>query len=217
MSVFAYDPSLAKSWASNVLEYLNGGSESIAACSAKFNEQVEKLVQPNVWTGTAAKQNYQNFLTTHEALVNFVNNFGTAFENAMNQINKSVGSLEAANLGSTSSTANFGSLNYTQIAALSEANITSDVVRYNYTVIADVGANLRQIETTLEGVNGKLIQKISELNNGSSIWDGNAAQAAREELTRILNTNMQKVKEALNICITNIANAAQAAQGADQA
>ena len=75
MAVFAYNPDAAKSWANSVVNYLNGGSESVSACSRRFSEQIEKLVQPNVWTGAAAAKNYQNFMDTHQAMIKFINSF----------------------------------------------------------------------------------------------------------------------------------------------
>lgn len=217
MSVFSYDPEKAKSWANNVLNQLNGGSESISACSKKFNEQTEKLVQPNVWTGPAAVKNYQDFLETHQALVKFVNSFGEAFEQAMNSINASVSNLEVANAGgvTNSISSTFGSLNFEQLNALSQENINKDVVRYDYATISSIGTELKSIYSTLESVNNNLGNKINELNNGSSIWDGNAAESAKETLSNTLRTNMTKVLEALNICISNIQGAAEAAQQAD--
>lgn len=218
MSVFAYDPESAKAWANSVVNYLNGGNESISACSKKFSEQIEKLVQPNVWTGAAASQNYQNFLETHQALVKFVNNFGSAFEQAMNSVNKNVASLEVSNLGKdTNVSSAFGSLSYDELTTLSEENISKDVVRYDYATISGIGSALNGILTTLESVNSNLTNKINELNNGSSIWDGDAAESAKENLSRTLKTNMDKVMETLNVCIKNISSAAEAAQKADTA
>lgn len=216
MSVFAYDPEAAKAWANKVVEYLNGGSESVSACSKKFSEQIEKLVQPNVWTGAAASKNYQNFLETHQALINFVNNFGNAFQEAMNSVNASVANLEVANLGAdTNVSSTFGTLSYDQLTQLSQENINKDVVRYDYATISGIGNALNSIYSSLESINSSLSSKINELNNGSSIWDGNAAESAKENLSSTLKTNMDKVMEALNVCIKNISTAAEAAQTAD--
>ncbi len=216
MSVFAYNPESAKAWATSVINYLNGGAESINGCSKKFSEQIEKLVQPNVWTGAAAAKNYQNFLETHQALVNFVNSFGEAFEQAMNSINASVANLEVANLGTNTNVAStFGTLSYDQLTTLSQQNINQDVVRYDYATISGIGSALNSILQSLEQINGSLNAKINELNNGSSIWDGNAAESAKQSLSSTLKTNMDKVVEALNVCIKNISDAAEAAQTAD--
>ncbi len=216
MSVFAYNPEAVKTWSNSVINFLNGGSDSIQACSKKFSEQVEKLVQPNVWTGAAAAKNYQNFLDTHKALINFVNNFGNAYEEAMNEVNKNVANLEIANLGTdTNVSSTFGTLTYDQLAQLSEENIKKDVVRYDYATISSIGTALKQILTTLENVNSNLSKKIDELNNGSGMWDGGAASEARENLSSTLKVNMDKVIDALNICISNISAAAEAAQMAD--
>ena len=162
-------------------------------------------------------KNYQNFLETHQALVNFINSFGDAFQNAMNSVNQSVANLEVANLGTdTNVESAFGTLTYDQLTALSEQNITKDVVRYDYATISEIGSALNQIFTTLQDVNSSLNNKINELNNGSSMWDGEAAESAKENLANVLKTNMTKVNETLNICIKNISDAAAAAQAADK-
>ncbi len=216
MAVFAYDPNAVKTWADEVINYLNGGSDSVSICSKKFSEQIEKLVQPNVWTGSAAKQNYQNFMETHNALIKFINEFGLAFQDAMNSVNKSVGNLEEANLGSASVTGSFGSLNYNQISQLSEENINIDVIRYDYATISEIGNVLNQINSSLENVNERLKSKINVLNDGNSIWDGDAAERARENLNNILTQNMTSIFGLLKKCIEKISEAAQLAQTADR-
>lgn len=217
MSVFAYDPSAVKAWANSVVNYLNGGTESVGACSKKFSEQIEKLVQPNVWTGAAARQNYQNFLDTHKALVAFINNFGESYETAMNEINKAVGNLEVANLGvDTNVFESFGTLSYSELSALAEQSIGVEVVRYDYATISGIGTVLANIKSTLDSVYEGLKNKIAELNNGASMWDGDSAESAKTNLTNVLTTNMNKVNEGLDICIKNISEAAEAAQIADR-
>lgn len=217
MAVFAYNPVSVSSWSKEVLNKLNGETESVNECSKKFNEQIEKLVQPNVWTGAAASQNYQNFMETHQALITFVNKFGMAFEEAMNSVNKSVNELEVANLGRDANVLEtFGTLNYNQISALSEENINKEVIRYDYAAIIDIGNVLNQIKGTLEKVSESLKVKINELNNGTSMWDGEAAEKSKERLQQTLTTNMQKVFESLNVCINNITAAAKDAQAADR-
>lgn len=217
MAVFAYNPVTVSSWSKEVLNKLNGETESVNECSKKFNEQIEKLVQPNVWTGAAASQNYQNFMETHQALITFVNKFGMAFEEAMNSVNRSVNELEVANLGrDTNVLETFGTLNYNQISALSEENINKEVIRYDYAAIIDIGNVLNQIKGTLEKVSESLKVKINELNNGTSMWDGEAAEKSKERLQQTLTTNMQKVFESLNVCINNITAAAKDAQAADR-
>ncbi len=216
MAVFAYNPEAVKAWANSVVNYLNGGSESVSSCSRRFSEQIEKLVQPNVWTGAAAAKNYQNFMETHQAMIKFINSFGEAFEGAMNSINASVAQLEIANLGvDTNVASKFGSLSYEQISALSAENINKEVVRYDYATIISIGSALNSIVQELEGVKTGLNSKINELNNGSAIWDGNAAESSKESLLATLENNMKAVLEGLQVCINNISGAAEAAQMAD--
>ena len=212
-----YEPTAAKNWANTVVECLNGGSTSVKGCSVKFNEQIEKLVQPNVWTGAAAAQNFQNFMDTHNALIHFANEFGSSFSQAMMDVAKSIADLEVANLGAdTTVSSNFGQLNYSQITEMSAANINKEVVTYDYGVISEIGSALASIKGNLEDVKTKLDSELSKLNSGSGIWDGNAAEGAKETLTNVLNTNMSQIFEALNTCISNISAAAEAAQMADQ-
>ncbi len=212
-----YEPTAAKNWANAVVECLNGGPASVKGCSMKFNEQIEKLVQPNVWTGAAAAQNFQNFMDTHNALIHFANEFGSSFSQAMMDVAKSIADLEVANLGAdTTVSSNFGQLNYSQITEMSAANINKEVVTYDYGVISEIGSALASIKGNLEDVKTKLDSELSKLNSGSGIWDGNAAEGAKETLTNVLNTNMSQIFEALNTCISNISAAAEAAQMADQ-
>ena len=163
MSVFAYNPDSARTWANSVVNYLNGGGESVSACSKQFNEQVEKLVQPNVWTGSAAAQNYQNFMDTHNALIKFINSFGDSFQEAMNSVNKSVANLETSNLGvDTNVSSAFGNLSYDQLATLSEENVNKSEVRYDYATISSIGSALKNIESSLENIHTGLKSKIQE-------------------------------------------------------
>lgn len=216
MSVFAYNPESAKAWADKVLSYLNGDTSSIYSCSKRFDENVKKLVQPNVWTGAAASKNYQNFMETHQALINFTNSFGNVFGESMNSVNKNIAQLEVDNLGVDTNVSSFGDLSYSQIAQLSEENINKQEVRYDYGTISEIGESLKEIRGTLEDVTKNLKTKLSELNSGEGIWDGDAAGSAKESLLNVVDSNMSKVSESLEICISNIANAAAAAQMADR-
>lgn len=216
MSVFAYDPEAVKTWSTSVVKYLNGETDSFSAVLKQFGEQLSILVEPNVWTGAAASKNYKNFLDTHSAMVAFSNSFGEAFEIAINKINKSVADLEIANLGTdTSVSSKFGTLTFNDLTKLSETNIAKDIVRYDYAKIISIGTQLKTIKSTLDTIYSNLKSKIGELNNGTSIWDGDAAEKAKEELLSTLTTNMKKVNDNLDICISNISKAAEAAQMAD--
>ena len=216
MAVFQYDPELAKKWSNEVVDYLNGEGDSVFVCSKKFNEQMEKLVQPDVWTGSAASKNYQDFIATHNALIKFTNTFGDTFQEAMNKVNKSVADLELANLGKdTNVSSTFGTLSYNQLSALSEENINKSYVRYNYATIISIGSVLKNIRVSLENVNEGLKRKISELNSGSNIWDGDASENAKDSLLDVLNSNMPEIFDSLDTCIKNIETAGENAQAAD--
>ena len=156
-------------------------------------------------------------MDTHNALIRFSNEFGQSFSQAMTDVAKSIADLEIANLGAdTTVTSNFGQLNFSQITEMSEANINKEVVTYDYGVISEIGTALSSIKGNLEGVKNTLDSELAKLNSGSGIWDGNAAEIAKETLTNVLNTNMSQIFEALNTCISNISAAAEAAQMADQ-
>ncbi len=218
MATFAFDPEKAKIWANSVVSYLNGENNSIYACSKKFDEQIEKIIDFKLWTGSAAAQNYQNFMDTHQALIDFTNSFGNAFEEAMNSVNKNIASLEISNLGSdTNVSSSFGEVMYNRISELSEMSVNKEKVKYVYDDIASIGSELSKIELTLEEVKENLKLKLEELNNGSEAWDGNAAERAQENLLNVVDTNMSVVSESLQICISNISASAEAVRLADKA
>lgn len=217
MSVFQYDPSLAKTWSQAVVNYLDGDGESVRACSQKFSQQMEVLVQPNVWTGAAAYQNYQNFMETHNAMIKFINQFGMAFEEAMRNVTASIQELEVSNLGkNTNVSSNFGTLSYQQISELAQANINQEHVTYDYAQIMSIGENLKSIRSSLDSVVASLKSKINELASGAGIWEGDAATSARENLLSTIERNMPEIISALEKCDQNISAAGQNAQAADR-
>lgn len=217
MSVFQYDPSLAKNWSQAVVNYLDGDGESVRVCSQKFSQQMEVLVQPNVWTGSAAYQNYQNFMETHNAMIKFINQFGMAFEEAMQSVTTSIQELEVSNLGkNTNVSSTFGTLNYQQISELAEANINQEHVTYDYAQIMTIGENLKAIRSSLDSIVSSLKSKINELASGAGIWEGDAATSARENLLATIEKNMPEIISALEKCDQNIALAGQNAQAADR-
>ena len=217
MSVFQYDPSLAKTWSQAVVNYLDGDGESVRICSQKFSQQMEVLVQPNVWTGAAAYQNYQNFMETHNAMIKFINQFGMAFEEAMHNVTASIQELEVSNLGkSTNVSSTFGTLSYQQISELAEANINQEHVTYDYAQIMSIGENLKSIRSSLDSVVSSLKSKINELASGAGIWEGDSATSARENLLSTIEKNMPEIISALEKCDQNIALAGQNAQAADR-
>ena len=217
MATFAFYPDAAKSWATKVIGYLNGESDSVKYCSKKFEEQLKQLVQPDVWTGTAAAQNYQNFLTAHEILVKFINGFGEQFQKTMSNAASATNALEMNNYGSSMVSQKFGNLDYAKLTDLSKSTIDKDYVTYNYEVISSIGKSLSEIRSIIDTVNTNLQKEINVLGDGN-VWNGSSAERAKTDLLGELNNGnygIKKINEALDICIKNINDAAEAARLAD--
>ncbi len=214
---FVYNPESVKSWSNSLVKSINGEEDSVSSCTRKFSELMSELVKPAVWTGSAAYQNYQNFLETHNALVAFSNEFGEAFATTMNEVAKNVAGLEVANLGTDTNVATtFGELSFNQLSQMAAENINKELVTYDYEVISSIGNSLKQIKEVLDGVKVNLLSTINRLNSGEGIWDGDAAESAKTTLSNTANTNMTKIYSNLDICISNISEAAIAAQNADK-
>ena len=214
---FAYGPSITI-WAKEINNLIGGEGDTIRSCTEKMKSQMEQLTQPDVWTGSAAVQNFSNFMQTENALISFANEFGEKFTSAVKNTNDAVEQLELGNLAqNTNISGIMDSLSFNQLSAMAEANINKETVLYNYNVIAQIGTELATIQTQLETINSSLLAKINQLDDGSAMWDGNSAESARESLSGVLNTNMPKIFENLNICIRNISAAAEAAKVADSA
>ncbi len=214
---FVYNPDSVKNWSNSLIKIISGEEDSVSSCARKFNELVSELVKPQVWTGAAAYQNYQNFMETHNALVAFSNEFGDAFAQTMNEVARSVAGLEVSNLGfDTNVSQSFGELSFNQLSQMAAENINKEIVTYDYEVISNIGASLKQIKEKLDGVKVNLLTTINRLNSGEGIWDGDAAEAAKNTLTNTADTNMTKIYSNLDICISNINAAAMAAQSADR-
>lgn len=217
MSVFVYKPEEFNAWAKTVINCLEGGSESVLSCLKRFNEQLEALVQPNVWTGTAAQANYQDFLTVHNYLVEFTNIFGEDFRNGIKEVSSDIASMEATNLGDTSTLETFGSLSFDRLQELSATSLNTTDVIYDYAKITEIGGNLNQVRNELETVKGNINREISKLNTDESGWKGDRSNSAKEYFTQEVNNYMKKVFDALDICISNIKTAAENARVKDQA
>ena len=201
MAIFRYDPVEINTWSNKVARYLD---ENVSNCSNKFSQQIEILAQPNVWTGAAAAQNYKDFTETHLALIKFINNFGTAFQEAMTSVNKNVANLEISNLGANTNASNSMNLSYSNINDFVPETIKQETIVYDYARIVEIGGELANIKSELTDVYNNLKNEINKVNDGSGLWDGDAAASARETLYNTLTTNMDSVLESLETCIMNI-------------
>ena len=85
----------------------------------------------------------------------------------------------------------------------------------------DMGALKLQLKELNEALavmqtnQAELAGKMEELNDGTGLWDGSAALNAREDLSDLLKTNMDKIFEKLDICIGNIELALENSKSVD--
>lgn len=216
MSVFTYNQENIKAWSTNIMNYLNGSDHSFGTCSKKFTEQIDNLAKPNVWTGDAAKANFNDFLDTQKAFKAFTDSFGAAYQDAMNNLRNYVAQLETNNLGSsTSITDAIGEIGYTQLSTLSASSITTDHVTYDYNEIANISNNLNEIKSTLVEVYADLKTEVEKIGEGSDIWGGSGAETSKQNLLDVLTKNMDVINANLDRCIGNIKTAADNAQQLD--
>ena len=218
-NMFIFNPAEVRTWAGRVLNNFNGGDSNTAiGCSKEFGQQLEKLVQPNVWTGDAAKKNYQDFIETNNMMVALINDFGRKFEESLNQAARLVSDMEVANLGAdTTVVASYGGLSYEQLSELSQSSFNTDVVRYNYTAISEIHDALTSILRRLDDTVFKnTVDRLNEIGHGTGdIWEGTAAQTANQSLVAFLNKYKEEIDAQFSRCINNINQALQNAQQLD--
>ncbi len=214
MAVFRYNPSEVPKWGQTIVEIIGSKMKS---CSDKFKAQIDALMKPDVWSGDAAAKNLKNFEETHTAMVKFINEFGDAYEQAVQTLSTNVRELEHANLGKETNVTPV-SLDHVALQEFSTQIATAEVV-YDYETISSIQEALAAIKTELEGAYDELLEQIKKVDNGSGMWDGQAAQEERDEMMRILNDNMKaggKIFSTLQRCIDNINQAAINAYNADK-
>ncbi len=206
---FYYEPNGFENWTRTIVNYLCGGgkSDSVSGISESFKAQMRKLVEKGVWTGTAAKQNYDNFKQTLNSLIQFINSFGTVYAQSMTEFNKKLQQLEQSNLGNGSISA--ANPSYSDMDNLAEELGNQTDITYNYEVITSIGNELNNILNNLETLKGKIDSELDKVGSGSNIWAGNLASRTKEELKNELSKGYNTIKENLNVCITNIKTAAQ--------
>lgn len=210
----SYNPDKFKAWANEVMSFIDGASVSINSCSKLFGGEMEKLVQPGVWSGDAAKKNYELFKQTHDALVKLTNGFSKAFEEGMNGVNASLKSLELTNLGSDTNTANYGNLNATQIEEAALLNVATDEVVYDYGKMDSISETLKSINQKLDGVVTDMKKKISSLTT-SGAMTGASANELVSKLNECITTNYDAASESIGKCVANINQASRNARNAD--
>ncbi len=220
MATIIYDSARMKQWSNEVIGLIDGtnGGDSIKNCADKFYAQIEVLVQPNVWTGAAAVKNYNDFKATYNTLIDFSNEFGKDFGDAMEKIAKNINSLELANLGSdTSVSSTFGDVTLANLDEMTNQNIAKEIVTYDYDKISAISTELDAIKISLENVKKSLMDKIAKIDNDSDmLWEGNAAGEFKSIILNCVNTNMPDIINGLDRCISNIKTAGENAQAADR-
>lgn len=217
MAVFKYVPEGMTKWVNQILDDIGGSGETLKSASDKFKAQIDALLAPGVWTGSAAKANFDNFLTTHDAFAKFANDFMSKFESSMTELNTQVGQLEATNLGSAGNVI-LGAINKVDLANLDTKEIDVDYVTYDYATIVSIGQELDSIRKNLAVFQSNIESHLSWIANGSgSYWEGNAAESTLQTLKDSVTTNMEQINSALEVCISNITKAGENAQSADAA
>jgi uncharacterized protein YukE len=203
---FSFDKERIINWSNDISNYLNGSTDSIQSCSLKFSEQLQKLVQPGVWTGAAASKNYMTFVDTHDRFVALINSFGNTYEEQMKKIISRVSEIDEISVDGTLLKI-FGPLNFEQLKTLSSQNINKSIIEYDYDALDSINTTLNSIYGDLLFIKKELTIRLEQLNDGSSLWDGQAAEVAKNELLTVLNFNMDKVVESLYLCMDNIGQA----------
>ncbi len=219
-----FNPTAASTWTKSMIAYLSGdgggdasGGGSVGGEAARLKEQMNNLLQPNVWTGAAAMKNFENFVETYNSMVRFVNQFGEAFKEAMKDVATKIGSLEAANLAESGDyvSAPFGDVTYENIANMDTTSIDTENVVYDYGIITGIGAIMNSIRVCLENHVNALKNLLEQIGSDSDTWGGTAAENTKSELLNIINSNMPAIYESLDLCINNIKTAAENAQNLD--
>lgn len=217
MSVFRYDKEMVRNWATKINGLISGGGDSFRESFYKFIAQMEIMVEPGTWTGSAAAKNFQNMDETLGVMIRFSNEFGTGFTSAIKSVNDAVADLEINNLGTDTDVANaLNSLEYQNIKDNS-GNITvqKDLVTYNKEKLAEVTSNLTNIKSNMSSLSSKLTSDLEQLNNGTGMWDGELAERTKESLTSVAQRNLDTIIENLGKCISNVEQATEAARQFD--
>lgn len=209
---FVYDPAQVSAWCRIVTDYISGGGDSFQNCLKKLNEQLEKLVQPNVWSGESAKANYDNFIQASNSFVSFLNSFNGVFSTTMTEFAKNVQNLEVSTLGVNSNImGTFGTIDRVALDSMSQTNVNTDKVVYNFNVLNDIFDNLRSISQMLGASYDGLNKTLNQIGDNSEFWTGDTANQMRAELQKILTNSYNEWYALLEQCTNNIMEAKMAA------
>ena len=216
MPIFRYDIEKVRTWANGINNLISGDGDSFRAAFNKFVAQMQIMVEPGTWTGSAAQKNFQNMDETFNTMVRFSNTFGTTFTDAIKSINDQVANLEISNLGTdTNVSGALNSLEYINIKSFEQANVQIDKVTYDPVKLATVTAELNTILNSIDNIHNELTRQLDYLDNGTGIWDGELAYSAKSTLTSIMQSNLTSIMDNLRKCISNVELATEAARQFD--
>ncbi len=206
-----YNPVKFKEWANGVISIVE---QSINECSKSFNAQMEALVQPGVWSGAAAKENFQRFKDIQDALVKLTNEFGKKFGEAMNSVNETVKDLEVTNLGVNTNATQFGKLNFSDIEEAAKQNVETEEVVYSYTKMDSIADELQKINNKLSATVEDLVKEVSKLTTTGAMT-GASAEELVKSLKSCVTENYEPVGEMFNARIKDIKQASDNARNVD--
>ena len=92
---FTYDPDKLRVFFNNLFEKLYTGETDI---SKRFGDQLEALTETGVWTGPAAKKNFDQFKETDQTIKHWFNEtLFSSLKESIAKVNQTMRSFETGN------------------------------------------------------------------------------------------------------------------------
>lgn len=215
-NVFRYDPSLIIQWVKDIDSLIAGEGLDVRSFASEvrdFQNAMSELVQPGVWEGSAAYANYNNMYEALTYMIKFFNNFNASFVAAIKSANDQIAQLEISNLGSdTNLSGMLTNAEAQSISAFAADLANKEKVVYDIAKISMVGATFKKLQSEMSITASRLTQFISKLDNGTGMWDGNAATNVKSQLTSVVQSNSNDIFNAIQKCINNIIEAGASAE-----
>ncbi len=213
--VFAADK--VGDWANRVLKFVNGESASIESLSKRVDTQMQRMADPEVWSGGAAVKNFRDMFDTYLLLVKFANTFATNFSENMKAIEQNAIAIEEANLAENVTIADkFGTITVNGIEAPVTAAISTERDVYDKETIRDVVREFNSIMGELGQIESVLRSRIEELDGQNGWFEGKVANNLQQSLLETLNQYCTPIVKNLQMCVDNMAQRLANVENADQ-
>ena len=218
MATLAYDQTGGfQAWYDELVKIVTDeqSESTFASVVKKWSDYCKEAADDSIFTGPAAKDNFDKFKEVNDAFKTFFTDFANELNDIGKKVTESIKTLEeAAAISNAVEVPNFTTIEFS-ISEVPDFTLSQEVIKYDDTAVDSLATNIGDLSEILDSAKEALTKQLSQLNNGEQIWDGEYAGSYVQAVTTCLDNNIPKIKEDVEGVSKHCANIAEAARATD--